>query len=309
MQKLGMVSGIALCLLFAACGGAGEQGPQEQNGKDGQNSKDGQNNKDGTSEQLAYCKSGYFGPEGKPCTCVNGICKDGIQEDGTCSKCTANYWGPNCDKTPTCVNGGGIPKQEDGTCSHCQAGFSGKNCDTLALETVTIGDQIWSAKNMAGTFGREGASLTCYANTDADTDFVEKYGCIYSLEDALKVCPAGWHLPSKAEFESLLSVVGTNDNNEKPNPAFLALVAKDSEWIHDYQDLVTNSTAFGALPAGLWGTDDVFHNFGYGAYFWSATEQGDTYYMYSLVLVSGGAFVPVTNRGGGFSVRCLKDSL
>ncbi len=162
---------------------------------------------------------------------------------------------------------------------------------------------------MTGTLGREGAPLTCDANTDADTDFVEKYGSIYSLEDALKVCPNGWHLPSKTEFESLLSAVLTNDNKEIPNPAFLTLVAKDSAWIHDYKDQVTNSTAFGALPAGLLGTDDLFHNFGHGAYFRSSTEQDDTHYIFGLFLGAGGAFVTLSQRGGGFSVRCLKNSL
>ena len=46
-------------------------------------------------------------------------------------------------------------------------------------------------------------------------DFIIKYGCLYVWSDAMKVCPDGWKLPSKKDYE-ILSLIADNDYiNEK----------------------------------------------------------------------------------------------
>ncbi len=73
--------------------------------------------------------------------------------------------------------------------------------------TVKIGNQTWMAENLNFTTA-EGS--WCYEN---DSTYCEKYGRLYSWETAREVCPAGWHLPSKSEFETLLSNVGGSGSN------------------------------------------------------------------------------------------------
>ena len=79
--------------------------------------------------------------------------------------------------------------------------------DGKTYKTVKIGNQTWMAENLNFTTA-EGS--WCY---DDDTVNCNKYGRLYSWETARDVCPAGWHLPSKAEFETLLSNVGGSGSN------------------------------------------------------------------------------------------------
>ncbi len=162
------------------------------------------------------------------------------------------------------------------------------------------------AENMAASVGNDGSSLSCYANTKEDPDFVKKYGCLYIWEDAMKVCPKGWHLPQKVDFQSLLSAAGSNENKSLPNPAFLALAAKNPVWKNKYQAQVTNSTALGALPAGVYNYGS-YHFWGINAFFWSATEDNSNN-AYYLSLGNDIALVNyVSNDSSAFSVRRVKD--
>ena len=71
-------------------------------------------------------------------------------------------------------------------------------------KTVTIGNQVWKAKNLndASKGGK------CY---DDKPENCEKYGRLYTWEEAMKACPSGWHLPSNEEWEALVSSAGGMD--------------------------------------------------------------------------------------------------
>ncbi len=165
---------------------------------------------------------------------------------------------------------------------------------TADFQTVTIEDKIMMADNMATAVGNDGSSLTCYANTDADTDFVEHYGCLYTWEDAMKVCPGGWHLPTKVEFESLLGL--TKENSTKP----LTI------WKSKHENSINSS--FGALPtAGLY-LSGKFDLFGKGAFFWSSTfDSSHAYGIYVFINQINHPYIRNSNKLFAFSVRCVKD--
>ena len=113
--------------------------------------------------------------------------------------------------------------------------------------------------------------ITCFTNTEADADFLNKFGCTYSWEDAKKVCPEGWHLPTSDEFSALLEYVNEHRTGES---LFSALAADSEEWQieEDMKTPITDEFGFGALPVGACGVDSSGCGFfGHLTGFWAST--------------------------------------
>jgi len=176
-------------------------------------------------------------------------------------------------------------------------------------KTVEIGEQTWMAENL----NKEVTGSKCYNDSIA---YCKKYGRLYDWKTAMAlpdscnssfcseqidekhqgICPNGWHLPSKDEWEILIDVVGS--------PTGTRLKAT-SGWNDNYNG--TNAFGFAAMPGGR-KKDDGFSDIGdYGGW-WSSYEYGDGYiyvqYIYSSNdEVSDGRY----EKPYLFSVRCLKN--
>ena len=146
---------------------------------------------------------------------------------------------------------------------------------------------------MATDSATDGNPVTCDANTEADPDFVEHYGCLYSWEDALKVYPKGWHLPSQAEFEALLNFASNDAATSSKNLR--------AESFADGKDLY----GFSALPAGH-GEEQTYNNIKTNTYFWTNTVLSDTS-AYYLTIDENAAKILTNTKTYAYSVRCLKD--
>ena len=279
------------------------------------------------SGKCSACDEGYWGENcaSKTVTCIAGTPSLGINGDGKCTSCHANtgwsgencdvcegnYWGPSCNQVPTCTEHGtpSLGIEGTGLCTECEEGWDlDKNCAELAdgymldkagnvYKTTKIGDQTWMAQNMAW----QDASVTCHANTEADADFIKNYGCLYTWEDANKVCPDGWHLPDKGEFEALLAYV--EQNKTTVDNVFHALTL-GSAWAHTSG---TDDFGFTALPAGAWSaTSDTYDRFGSRAGFWSTTDFDEYAYVLGLNETMATADLNSSAKADALSVRCLK---
>ena len=160
--------------------------------------------------------------------------------------------------------------------------------------TVQIGNQTWMAENL--NYHTEGSD--CYGDAPAKC---QKYGRLYTWEAAQNACPSGWHLPSMAEFETLIATVGGKDVAGK-------VLKSRSGWKSEGNG--KDAYGFSALPAGY--RNSNFGSFvlaGGSAFFWGATEydSGSAYCMYlhydDYVYLGGDYF-----KDNGLSVRCLRDS-
>ena len=163
--------------------------------------------------------------------------------------------------------------------------------DGQTYKTVAIGMQTWMAQNL----NYETANSYCY---DDNVSNCTKYGRLYTWEVATTVCPEGWHLPTKAEFETLFTAVGGKSTAGK-------VTKSTSGWYSSGNG--TDDFSFSALPAGLRYINDN-HNLGRNAHFWSTTESSsyNAYYMY-LYDSADEACLSYDSKILGLSVRCLKD--
>ena len=172
--------------------------------------------------------------------------------------------------------------------------------DGKKYKTVKIGDQVWMAENLNYAGPNDDISR-CYEDMPVTC---EAGGRLYSLSVADTVCPSGWHLPKKEEFEILLTTVGGIDKASNE-------LRSISGWTNDYSG--SDAYGFSAVPTGGALIEsyhgDFFSYSGYNAYFFSSDG-----YVFSINLWNG---ILLDNRRGWpvydpnealLPVRCLKDA-
>jgi uncharacterized protein (TIGR02145 family) len=79
--------------------------------------------------------------------------------------------------------------------------------DGNTYKTVRIGKQIWMAKNLRVTRNPEGNPVESYCFGDGEHNCT-RYGRLYPFMAAFKACLRGWHLPSRAERQTLIDLLG-----------------------------------------------------------------------------------------------------
>ena len=112
-------------------------------------------------------------------------------------------------------------------------------------------------------------------------------------QTAKNVCPSGWHLPSKNEFETLLSNYG-GSSDSKAN--YTALIP-------------SGESGFSASFGGWRFNNGNYYYIGSYGYFWSSSTKDGTnawkLYIYSYYEK---AFMGYDGKSWGFSVRCVQDN-
>jgi len=164
---------------------------------------------------------------------------------------------------------------------------------------VKIGEQTWMAENL--NYAAEGS--TCFGWGDNE-DKCLIYGRLYyfGYYGTDNLCPEGWHLPSKEEWQTLVAFVG----GEKV--AGKKLKAKKGWRDNDKGKSGNGDDAFGfsALPGGGFFPaegEGYFGNVGRAGYWWSSSKSGsDDYYTFGVSADNGSTY-----SGTSSSIRCVKD--
>lgn len=186
----------------------------------------------------------------------------------------------------------------------CSESFTDSR-DGQSYDVVKIGDLTWMAENLnfetAGSFCPEGDARNC-----------KRLGWLYSWAEARSVCPDGWRLPTKEDFEVLVAAQSSSLSR-----AGAALKASDG-WFKKGNG--TDEFGFNALPAGYRSavlkaddgaiTGGKFDGIGGYAYFWSATEdpenpESNAYYLF-LSFSSDAASLNAFAKEDYRSVRCVR---
>jgi uncharacterized protein (TIGR02145 family) len=175
--------------------------------------------------------------------------------------------------------------------------------DEKMYKYVIIGTQTWMAENL----NYESTESKCYNNKPS---YCEKYGRLYNWEDAKGVCPSGWHLPSRDEFDVLVNYVGQYEASSDEE-----LKATSGWYYGDGTDNNgTDNYGFNALPAGHGMYEDstyVFYNVSLGSALWSTGEIDDKNARCEEIgnvhFPSGGKYLNGDDKRSLLSVRCIKN--
>ena len=220
---------------------------------------------------------------------------------------------------------------------------------------VTIGHQVWMIKNLNVDKFRNGDPIP-QAKTDAEWEAADKnrepawcyqnndpangvkYGKLYNwyaVNDSRGLAPAGYHIPSKAEWTQLTDFLASffeASSKMKSTSGWKSYTTGGSktcpnceDWNAEYRKKVpchtckdtrsvpaptvthssngTNSSGFSGLPGGYRTESGYF--FFYEGRWWSSTENSFRYaWCFSL---DYSMRISNTNSGEGLSVRCLRD--
>ena len=197
--------------------------------------------------------------------------------------------------------------------------------DGQVYKTVKIGDQIWMAQNLnyadsVQTPVLEGQSwcldkkpenckvmgrlytwlaaidTIALVNDDEYSQTCSYYAGICRYPDKIRgVCPEGWHLPHRGEWNALFIEVGGQSTAAK-------ILKSQKGW--NYQKVEENGSddvGFSVIPV----TDDGYR---FVAEFWTATNRYKNY-AYDVDLNSSTDYADFGERDkrSGYSIRCLKD--
>lgn len=205
--------------------------------------------------------------------------------------------------------------------------------------TVILGNgQEWMAQNLRTTQYSDGTSIPlvtdsaqwaanfnnssslpmmCWYNNDQATYTANNFGALYNwyavnpLTNGNKnVCPAGWHVPTDAEWTTFINYLDPNANggiytNNTSGGKMKSIGTQ--YWLSPNTD-ATNESGFSGLPGGTRSYNGTFTNIGGTGYWWSSTESNTREAWYRRLFHAYGSVLrDYLEKPLGFSVRCLRD--
>ncbi|MFL2738229.1 MAG: FISUMP domain-containing protein [bacterium] len=189
--------------------------------------------------------------------------------------------------------------------------------DGNEYSTVVIGTQHWMAENLKVTKYRNGDNIThitnnslwssdttgAYGDYEDNTTYSDTYGRLYNWyavdnSSGRYICPEGWHVPTKNEYNDLINDLGGFSN------AFLKMRETGTEhWTSELAG-TSNSSGFTLLGNGfrIYNSGN-FMNIKRYSYMWTATHSGSN----SAYYLSNASSFSLVSKKYGFGVRCLED--
>jgi len=166
--------------------------------------------------------------------------------------------------------------------------------DNKTYKSAKIGTQTWTAENL--NYEPSTGASACYKNK---ASYCTQYGRLYDWTTAKIICPSGWHLPSDAEWTTLIDYVGG------ANTAGTKLRAKIG-WNGNGNG--TDDYGFSALPGGSGDPAGNFFNVSNFEGWWSATEHSsNSAWDRNMDFSKSDVRSYSPDKSFLFSVRCVKD--
>jgi len=168
--------------------------------------------------------------------------------------------------------------------------------DGNSYQTVDIGTQCWTKSNLRATKYNDGVTAITVLTSDSDWAAAATgaaAGIITPMGSSTKnICPLGWHVPTRSDWNTLISFLGTNPGTQ--------LKENSSLWTTPG----SNISGFSARPGGYRYDHGLSFEINTATVFW---ERGTKEFLY---INDGSALYgsPVAEEYG-FSIRCIKDGI
>jgi uncharacterized protein (TIGR02145 family) len=199
-----------------------------------------------------------------------------------------------------------------------------KDIDGNIYQTVRIGNQVWMAENLKVMHYRNGDKIPlvidrsvwktlttgAYCNYNNDVNNAGVYGNLYNwyaATDSRNLCPTDWHIPTDAEWKTLIDYLGGEN--------LAGGKMKETGTAHwtSPNGGADNSSGFSALPGGFRSSGGpnegvIYDQIGNYGFWWSSTEGSNNQAWYRSINHG----YPYTYRVNiskqyGFSIRCVRD--
>ncbi|HSQ40993.1 MAG TPA: FISUMP domain-containing protein, partial [Fibrobacteraceae bacterium] len=195
-------------------------------------------------------------------------------------------------------------------------------CASKTYSTVTIGNQTWTRENMAVAL--EGAF--CYSSASS----CDSLGYYYAYSAASNACPTGWHLPSGAEWDTLIenvggvanagrvlkAITGWNSSSSGSDAYSFSAVPAGKARICKYIDVTRSSSSSGTTFSIVSYT--YYNDVGSAAYWWTTDLYSNSSQAYSRYITTTSDSIktglhsskdPISSGSEEFlTVRCVMDS-
>ena len=194
-----------------------------------------------------------------------------------------------------------------------------KDGDGNVYTTVIINSQTWLLENLKTTKLNDGTKIPLVTDLTAWKDLTTMGYCWYDNNEATykgdygalynwyaakndKLCPKGWHVPTDAEWTTLITSLGGAD--------LAGGKMKETGTTHwrAINEGANNESGFTALPGG---TRDYHNNFLFiheAAIFWSSSEYSATdAWDRHINYFNSTVFASDRPKNYGASVRCIKN--
>ncbi len=188
--------------------------------------------------------------------------------------------------------------------------------------SVKIGNQTWMQKNLDVIMFRNGDLIPkitdpvewsttktgayCYYNNDS-AQYAATYGKLYNwyaVNDPRGLAPAGWHIPSDLEWDTLINSLGGY------KVAGAKIIEKGTIHWPSTNTESTNSTAFTALPGGFRSkSGGLFVFIGGMGCWWSSSENSTIEAWGRRMMAIGDGVISRSSahKNDGLTLRCIKD--
>lgn len=185
--------------------------------------------------------------------------------------------------------------------------------ENLRTTTYANGDPI---PNVAGGFQWGGLTTGAWAHYENNASYENPYGKLYNwyaVADPRNVCPTGWHIPTDAEWNTLVGYLDPSYDagafGIQSSTAGGMMKSTGTQYWQAPNTGATNESGFSGLPGGSCDPDEgTFSFLGDYGFWWSVSEipAEQAWYRY-MGDFNADILRYNNNKRNGYSVRCLRD--